>query len=244
MKREVEVKQKMLSDMIVFQSEDFMNILVIAPHPDDEVLGCGGTIAKHVANGNDVYVCVITRGCQPLFDKEGVEQVRTECRNADRFLGVKKLFFLDFPAAMLEDVPRYQLNDKINEVVQRIKPEEVYLPHRGDMQLDHKMIVDAAMVALRPKYKHVIKKIYAYETMSETGWDIPNTVNDFVPTVYNDITEFLDKKLRAMEIYKSQVADYPNPRSIETLEALAKYRGSTVNVRAAEAFSLIREIML
>lgn len=218
------------------------NILIIAPHPDDEILGCGGTIAKHVANGNKVYVCVVTKGTLPLFPSDGVEQVRRECREADTYLGVAEIIFLDFPAAMLEEVPRYQLNDKICEVVQRIKPEEVYIPHRGDMQLDHKMIVDASMVALRPKYEHVVKRVYSYETLSETGWDIPNTVNDFIPTVYNDISKFIDKKLDALSIFKSQVAEFPNARSLQAVEALARFRGATVNVNAAEAFSLVREI--
>lgn len=219
-----------------------MTILIIAPHPDDEILGCGGTIAKRTADGHDVYVCVVTKGDEPLFNKDYVEQGRSECREADCFLGVKETLFLDFPAVRLEEVPRYKLNDAIHQVVQRIKPDEVYIPHRGDMQLDHKMVVDAAMVALRPKYEHVVKRIYAYETLSETGWDIPNTVNEFIPTVYEDISNVLQKKIQAMKIFKSQLSDFPGTRSLGAIDALAKYRGALVNVDAAEAFSLIREI--
>ena len=219
-----------------------MNILIIAPHPDDEILGVGGTIAKRTTAGHDVYVCVMTKGCEPLFSSDSVNQVRTECKEADLSLGVKETIFLDFPAAMLETVPRYKLNDAIVKVIQRVKPDEVYLPHRGDMQQDHKMVVDAAMVALRPKYEHVVKRIYAYETLSETGWDIPNTVNEFIPTVYEDISDTLEKKLDAMRLVRSQLADYPAARSLGAIEALAKYRGATVNMMAAEAFTLIREI--
>lgn len=219
-----------------------MNVLVIAPHPDDEVLGCGGTIAKHVANNDDVYVVIVTKGCEPIFPPEQVEQVRDECRKADAFLGVSETFFLDFPASMMEEEPRYKLNDTLIKIVQSIKPDIVYMPHRGDMQLDHKMTVDAVMVALRPKYEHVIKKIYAYETLSETGWDIPNTTNEFIPTSYNDISLFLDKKINAMKIYKSQIAEYPNARSVESMRALAIYRGSMMNLKATEAFVLLREI--
>ena len=145
-------------------SGEYMKILVIAPHPDDEILGVGGTIAKYVAEGHDVYVCVVTKGSLPLFDLESVKKVREECIKADRLLGVSKTFLLDFPAAMLENVPRHELNDGIARVIQNVLPDEVYLPHRGDMQLDHKMIVDASMVALRPRYKHVVRRIYAYET--------------------------------------------------------------------------------
>ena len=128
------------------------------------------------------------------------------------------------------------------QAVRRVLPDEVYIPHRGDMQLDHKMIADAAMVALRPKYEHVVRRIYAYETLSETGWDVPNTVNEFIPNVYEDVSEFLPKKLEAMGIFKSQTAEFPAARSIGAVEALARYRGASVNVPAAEAFSLIREI--
>jgi len=143
---------------------------------------------------------------------------------------------------MLEEVPRYELNDGILGVIQRIKPEEVYVPHRGDMQIDHKIVVDAAMVALRPKYSHKVKRIYAYETLSETGWDIPNVMNEFIPTVYEDISDTINKKIEAMNIFQSQLASFPNARSIGAIEALARFRGSTVTLEAAEAFGIVREI--
>ena len=220
-----------------------MKVLVIAPHPDDEVIGVGGTIAKRAMEGHEVYVCVVTKAFPPLFkDEKMVEQARNECREADKSLGVVETSFLNYPAVNLESVPRYELNGGILQTVRRIKPDEVYIPHRGDMQLDHKMVVDAAMVALRPKYEHVVKRIYAYETLSETGWDIPNTTNEFIPTVYEDITDFLQEKLGAMGLFKTQLGEFPDARSLGAIEALAKYRGATVNVKAAEAFSLIREI--
>ena len=219
-----------------------MNVLVVAPHPDDEVLGCGGTIAKYADNGDDVYVAIVTKGCEPLFPADQVEAVRNECLKADRFLGVKETIFMDFPAAMIEAVSRYKFNEAFIQLVQKIKPDIVYIPHRGDMQLDHKMVVDAAMVALRPKYQHVVKKVYAYETLSETGWDVPNVTNEFIPNAYSDISEFLGKKLEAMEIYTTQLAAYPNARSLGAVKALAMYRGALVNMDAAEAFVTIREI--
>ncbi len=219
-----------------------MNILVFAPHADDEVLGAGGTIAKRAQAGHLVTVCVVTKGAPPLYTEERTRIMQRDCREADALLGVAETLFLNFPSVMLETVPRYELNGKISEVVQRIKPDEVYLPHRGDMQIDHKMIVDAAMVALRPKYQHVVKRIYAYETLSETGWDIPNTVNEFIPTVYEDITSTLQLKIQAMEKFKIQLEQYPAARSIEALQSLAGFRGAMVNCKAAEAFSLIREI--
>lgn len=155
-----------------------MKILVIAPHPDDEVLGCGGTIAKHVKNEDEVFVAIVTKGCEPIFSLDSVEQVRTECREANKYLGVKSTIFMDFPATMIESIPRYEFNGAFIKLIKDIKPDIVYLPHRGDMQIDHKMVVDAAMVALRPRYEHVVKKILVYETLSETGWDVPNTINE------------------------------------------------------------------
>lgn len=219
-----------------------MNVLVFAPHSDDEVLGVGGTIAKRVISGDSVFVCVVTCGKPPIYSEERTKEVQRECRVADSLLGVKETIFLNFPAVMLETVPRYELNRKIDEVVRKIQPDEVFIPHRGDMQIDHKMIVDACMVALRPKNKHIVKRVYAYETLSETGWDIPNVMNEFVPNVYEDISDTLTKKLSAMECFKLQLNEFPAARSLGAIEALAKYRGSTVNCIAAEAFSLIREI--
>lgn len=219
-----------------------MKVLVIAPHPDDEVIGVGGTIAKRVNAGDDVYVCVVTKGVTPLFQEKFIEKTRQECCEADAKLGVKETIFLDFPAVMLETVPRYEFNGKISEVINSIKPDEVYIPHRGDMQIDHQMVVDAAMVAVRPRGNNYPKRVYAYETLSETGWNIPNIVNEFIPTVYEDITDTYEVKLEAMAIFESQLSVFPEARSIGAVEALAKYRGATVSVKAAEAFSLVREV--
>lgn len=217
-------------------------VLVIAPHRDDEILGCGGTIAKYAAQGIKVYVCVVTEGKGPLFEKEASNAIQEECMRAGHFVGVEKTFFLKFPAAMLESIPRHQLNDAISRVIKEVEPGEVYIPHRGDLQVDHKITADACMVGLRPKDGCPVKKIYAYETLSETGWDIPDRANEFIPMVYNDITDYLDKKIQAMEFYKSQLSDFPGARSIGAVKALASYRGSMMNMQAAEAFCLIREL--
>lgn len=219
-----------------------MRVLIIAPHPDDEIIGVGGTIAKRVKAGDEVYVCIVTKGKSPLFNPDFIEQGRRECREADAKLGVKETIFLDFPAVMLETIPRYELNGKVAEVVQNIKPEEVYIPHKGDMQIDHQMVVDAAMVAVRPRGDDYPKRVYAYETLSETGWNIPNVTNEFIPTVYENITDTYDVKMEAMSVFKSQLAPFPAARSVGAIEALAKFRGATVSVEAAEAFSLVREV--
>ena len=219
-----------------------MKVLVIAPHADDEVIGVGGTISKRNNAGDEVYVCIVTRGYEPLYSDKYVEQCKHEALQADKLLGVKKTFFLDFPAVNLENVPRHEFNGSIFNIIQEIMPDEVFIPHREDMQIDHQMVVDAAMVGLRPKYEHIVRRIYAYETLSETGWNVPNVQNEFIPTVYENITETLKIKLDAMKLFQSQLEEFPNARSVESIEALAKFRGTTVNLNAAEAFVLVREI--
>lgn len=217
-------------------------ILVIAPHPDDEILGCGGTMIKNIKQGNDVYVCIVTKGMAPLFKEERVELTRKHARECHQSIGVKNTIFLDFPCVTLEKEDRFRLNQAILDVIREIMPSEVYIPHYGDMQKDHQIVVDAAMVALRPKYNHGICKVYGYETMSETAWNVPNIQNEFIPNVFVDISEELDEKLKALDFFKLQVSPFPDARSLEAIEALAKYRGALMNMRAAEAFMLIREI--
>lgn len=220
-----------------------MNILVIAPHADDEILGVGGTIARYVSEGNQIYVCIASRGYEPTFSNELVEKVLKEANNSHNLLGIKKTYYLNFPASMLEKSERNELNEKLFEVIKEVRPDIVFIPHFGDMQQDHKVIAKAAMVVLRPKYEHKVPIIYSYETLSETEWNIPHAANTFIPNVYVDISNYMNAKLEAMKEYQSQLDIFPNPRSLEVLEALAKYRGSAIHVKAAEAFALIRQII-
>ena len=219
-----------------------MKELYFAPHPDDEILGCGGTMAKHIKNGDEVYVCVVTKGVEPLFNKNVIEQTRAEQRSAHEYLGVKETVYLDFPAVMLEEEHRYIINQRILEVVDRIKPDNVYIPHFGDMQKDHAIVSESVLVAVRPKYAFKVKRVYSYETLSETEWNIPHVTNAFLPNYYIDISDTLSDKLNALAKFQSQISDFPNPRSLEAAEALAKLRGSTILTSAAEAFCLVREI--
>ena len=217
-------------------------ILVIAPHNDDEILGCGGIMLKNKAEGNKVYVCIATHGTPPLFDPEGTKRNHQETLDCHKYIGVDNTIFLDFPAVFIDKTDRYKINDELLRVIKKIQPDEVYIPHYGDMQKDHQIVADACMVALRPKYNHNFTKIYCYETLSETGWNIPSVQNEFIPNCYTDISEFVDKKLEAMSYYESQLSDFPDARSLEAVKALARYRGAQMNMNAAEAFMLIREI--
>ena len=217
-------------------------VLIFAPHPDDEILGCGGIMAKRIANGDEVYVCIVTKGYEPLFSAERINRNEADAKSCHTYLGVKETIFLGFPAAALETADRFELNGKIQDVVKRIQPDEVYIPHNGDMQKDHKIVNEACMVALRPKYFPQVKRVLSYEVLSETGWDMPNVQNAFIPNVFEDITDFMDKKVKALEYFSLQVSDFPDPRSGEAVIALAKYRGATIFTKAAEAFQLVREI--
>jgi|SRR5690625_215429 len=215
-----------------------MKILVFAPHNDDEVLGVGGTIAKHVAKGDEVYICEVTIG----KNKERAQLIKAEAEAAHKVLGVKKTFFLDFPVVALSNLPAIELNKAIHRIVQDIRPVITYIPHKGDMHTDHAVVAESAMVSLRPVDSPQIKEIYVYETLSETEWNIPSVENWFIPNVYVDITETIDTKLKAMECYQSQLYDFPHPRSLQAIESLSELRGSTVCVRNAESFMLVRQI--
>lgn len=217
-------------------------ILVIAPHNDDEILGCGGIMLKNKALGNKIYVCVGTHGAPPIFEPEGTKRNHQESLDCHRFIGVEETFYLDFPAVLIDKEDRYKINEELLRVIKHVQPDEVYIPHYGDMQKDHQIITEACMVALRPKYKLAVTKIYCYETLSETGWNIPNVQNEFLPNCYTDISDFLDQKLEAMSYYKTQLSEFPDARSLQAIKALALYRGAQMNMNAAEAFMLVREL--
>ena len=217
-------------------------VLVIATHPDDEVLGCGGVIARHVAQGDSVHVLVVTRGIPEIFPPEAVEETREELRAAHDLLGVSDTAFLDFPAPRLDMVAGCELADAIGEVIRAQEPSTVYLPHRGDLHADHQAVYQATLVAARPVADCPVRRLLCYETLSETDWGPPSGDQAFVPTVFVDITDYLAKKLDAMACYRGQLRPPPHPRSLEAIEALARLRGATVGLAAAEAFVLVREV--
>ena len=218
-----------------------MKIMVFAPHRDDEILGVGGTMLKRKAAGDHITVCLVTARAGEILP-DCTQRIHDEMKRAHAYVGVDQYIGLPFGANKIEDFSRVDVNQAFYDAIMKTKPDEVYLPFWGDMQKDHQLTTQAAMVALRAKNPHGVKRIYAYETLSETGINLPTVDNAFIPNVYEDITDFLDGKLDAMRMFKSQVHDFPDLRSIETIEALAKFRGATANVKAAEAFMLIREI--
>ena len=218
-------------------------ILVLAPHPDDEILGCGGTIAKFAQQGCNVYIANMTTGFEPRFSKEELNLVRQGAKKAHDFLGVKETYYLDFPAAELDTVQHADLNAKVAEVIKQIKPDMLFLPFIGDIHLDHQLVFNSALVAARPVSDNYPKTIYAYEVLSETNWNAPYLTPSFQPNVFIDISDFLEKKLKAFSYFENQRKEFPSERSLESIEYLAKLRGSQVHCKAAEAFVLIREVL-
>lgn len=219
-------------------------ILVIAPHPDDEVLGCGGTIAKAVSAGVEVRICIVTRASEALFPTTMVERGRAEARAVHEALGVTETHFLDFPAPLLDTVAQHRIADAMHRLIHDWSIDTVFLPHGGDIHLDHTIVYQTALVACRPINGSPVRRMYAYETLSETEWAPPRGDTWFVPNVFVDISDHLTDKLRAMEGYASQIKQPPHPRSVAGITALARSRGYSVGCHAAEAFALLREIQL
>ncbi|MBT4804648.1 PIG-L family deacetylase [Candidatus Woesearchaeota archaeon] len=217
-------------------------ILVIAPHPDDEVLGCGGTIIKNIKAGNEVFLCIMTKGEETYYGKEVLEEKRKEVLRVANLIGIKKVFFCDFIAASLDVVPQNEINHKLKEIIEECQPNELFIPHQGDLHKDHQITFQCALIAAKPKINPFIKKIFSYEVISETEQSSPYTT-PFIPNIYIDISQELAKKGEAMSLYKSELREYPHPRSLKGAEIKAIQRGNEVCLEAAETFMLIREII-
>lgn len=216
--------------------------LVIAPHPDDEVLGCGGTIKRLVSAGAHVHVAIVTTAREEAFGPDVARIGRQEAALAHEYLGVRETHYLDFPAAALDTVPHATVNAALGRLMGSLRPDTLFVPFLGDVHLDHQLTFLSAMVAARPRGGQGPARVYAYETLSETNWYAPGLTPAFVPNVYFDIGDTLDAKIRAFTMFCSQIKAAPDERSVETIAALARLRGATVHRHAAEAFMLLREI--
>jgi len=220
------------------------SVLVIAPHPDDEVLGVGGTIARLAEEGQHVTVVIVTKGSAEHFDSTLVERGRQEAREAHRLLGVARTVFLDFPAARLDQIPHVTLNAALLQVIVETQPDTVFVPFGGDLHRDHQLVFDSTLVAVRPTNGLVVREILAYETLSETNWNAAGSVTaPFIPDCYVRIDKYLERKLAGMATYASQLHEFPHERSLAAVEVLARHRGATIGTSAAEAFMTIRRVI-
>jgi LmbE family N-acetylglucosaminyl deacetylase len=217
-------------------------VLVVAPHPDDETLGAGGTIAKFASQGHAVFVLVVSGHLPPVYPREAYDRTVAESGRAFELLGVSRSRFLEIPATMIGNEPVHQLNGRIHGVVEEIAPHIVLTPF-PDRHIDHRQIFDSVMVATRPVgIGRSIEILAAYETLSETHWNAPHIEPNFVPNWVVDVTVEAPRKMAAMKCYESQLQPYPAPRSIEAVEALLRFRGTQAGFACGEAFHLIRMV--
>jgi len=226
-----------------------MKILVIAAHPDDEVLGCGGTIAKLAAQGEEVHILILATGLtsRPSFNlKKSPNALKihlSRARRAGALLGAKNINFAEFPDQKMDTLPLLEITQRIESEIKSVRPQIIFTHHGGDLNMDHEIAFRATLTATRPKQKSKVYELYTYEVPSSTEYSFQKIRPVFEPNYFQDITKTVSKKLRAMKIYKSEIECNPHPRSIDALENLAKQRGSIVGVKAAEAFQLIRKIV-
>ena len=225
-----------------------MNVLVVAAHPDDEVLGCGGTISRLANEGQEVYMAVLGEGITSRFKSREeapeklLDELHVDSRKAAALLGAQKLFQYDLPDNRFDTVPLLDVVKIIEDLIEQLRPEAVYTQHGGDLNLDHSITFRATVIATRPMAGCPVKELYSYEVPSSTEWSFQKFEPSFRPNVFVDICDTIEKKIIAMETYESETKPFPHPRSREALLAIAKRWGSVVGLEAAEAFELIRII--
>ncbi len=218
------------------------HVLVVAPHPDDEILGVGGTMAKVVRAGGRVSVLTVAGHRPPLFTEEMYQQTVSEARKAHQIIGVENSIFLNFAATTLGLAKTHELNGQVARVVQEIRPTVVLLPY-PDRHIDHRIVFDSVLVAARPvKSGTEIEMVAAYETLSETHWNAPHIEPNFTPNWVCNITDTLKLKLEALRCFESQIPPFPGARSVEALKGLAIFRGTQAGFAYGEAFHVIRMV--
>ncbi len=221
------------------------DVLVVAAHPDDEVLGAGGTIARHTRRGDRVSVLIMTDGVTARHHV--TEPQKAAARKASRILGVRDVEFVDLPDQRLDSLPLLEVITPIARAIKDLRPEIVYTHHGGDANQDHRAVFAGTLVAVRPFGDNPVKQVLSYAVASSTEWGPPSASWAFLPNVYVDIQDTLEVKLKAFEAYRetfqSEVRPFPDPRSPEAVRTYAEATGIAVGMRAAEAFVLIRELV-
>lgn len=219
------------------------SILVVAAHPDDETLGCGGAIARHVAEGDLVHVVFMADGVSSREAPHAELSRRNQARDrALQILGVNELHVLDFPDNRMDSLPLLDVVKSLEELVSKIKPYRVYTHHRGDLNVDHRVTHEAVLTACRPLPGASVREILAFEIMSSTEWSTPGFL-PFTPNAFIDISEYLPRKLDALFAYEVEMRPTPHSRSVCHVENLARHRGYTVGVDAAEGFEVVRLVV-
>ncbi len=219
-----------------------MRVLVFAAHPDDETIGAGGTIARHVAQGDQVYWSIVTQGYEPFRTAEELAVARAQVLEVQRVLGIEEVYFCELPTVKLNTVPYRTLSSSLQRIVDTVRPEVVYTTPPSDINLDHRLVYDSTLVATRPLPGCSVRRLLAYEIAPTARFGLPAGATAFEPNVFVDISPYLDTKLDAMRCYRTQLREHPHPRSLEGLRLLAEERGLSVGLGAAECFRLVREL--
>jgi N-acetylglucosamine malate deacetylase 1 len=216
-------------------------ILVVAAHADDEVLGCGGSIARHVGEGDIVYAVFMADGVSSRLnhadDDSKVRHVAAE--RARHVLGISKNYYLGLPDNRLDSLPLIDVVQRLELIIEELRPEVIYTHHLGDLNIDHRITHQVVMTACRPVPSCSVREIYAFEVMSSTEWGTSN-VNPFCPDYFIDVSDYLNVKMAAIQAYALEMRNPPHSRSLLHLECLARHRGYSVGLPVAEAFMLIR----
>lgn len=222
-------------------------VLVIAAHPDDEILGVGATISKHVLNGDECFALILGEGMTSRYDKRSlvdnsiIEELHKDTFDSAKIIGYKAIYLENLPDNRFDAVDLLDIVKIVERYIDKLKPAIVYTHHGGDLNIDHRKTYEAVLTATRPINIDCVKEIFCFETLSSTEWNF-EYCNGFRPNYFVDITKTLDDKLNAMKYYKSELREFPHPRSLENLEASAKKWGSVVGVKYAEAFEVVRII--
>ncbi len=223
-------------------------VLVVAAHPDDEILGCGATAARLVHEGREVYFAVLGEGItsrhknREAADPKSLSLLHRHAHAAAAVIGAKDIFLYQLPDNRLDTVPLLQVVKIVEELLEKIKPEVVYTHHPGDLNVDHGVIHRAVLTATRPMAGQPVREIYAFEVPSSTEWAFGSLQPLFRPNVFVDVNATLEAKIAAMSCYETESREFPHPRSPEALRALARRWGSVVGCHAAEAFELVRSV--
>jgi LmbE family N-acetylglucosaminyl deacetylase len=216
-------------------------VLVVAPHPDDETLGCGGTLLRMAREGAHVGWFIVTGMNEDAgFSGEAIEAREDEIRRVTELYGFAEVFRLGLPTCQLDTLPMADLIDQFAAVFKSFQPEIVFLPHRMDVHTDHRVVFEASASCAKWFRYGSVRRVLAYETLSETEFNV-DVRSAFQPNYFVDISEFLERKLEIMAVYQSELDRFPFPRSLEAIRALATFRGANSGFRAAEAFQLLRE---
>ena len=226
-----------------------MKYLIIAAHPDDEVLGCGGSMAKWAKKGHEVHVLIMAEGAtsrDKSRDRDSRKQelsiLAQSAKKAADILGVKSVELLNYPDNRMDSVDMLDVVKSVEEIIEKLQPEVVVTHHAGDLNIDHQIIHKAVITACRPQPDNSIKRILSFEVPSATEWNSPIVDIPFVPNWFEDISDTLELKIKALNAYKSEMKKWPHARSIKAIEHLARWRGASAGFEAAEAFMLVREI--